>query len=93
VALGPGAFRALLQALVDCDFVTIDFPLRPIRPDEARPEITLTNPAGQRRTVGKWAGDRHAGFERVYQALLEVARQAQAGPALYDGAYDADFAP
>jgi hypothetical protein len=54
--LGADVPRRLFEQCVACDFVTIQFPPRPfIVPDEARPEITLVNAAGDRRTVGCWA--------------------------------------
>jgi hypothetical protein len=62
----------LLGVLIDQDFVTIHPPGRPGIPDEARPAITLTSPAGKAITVAKWAGVREPRFAAVYQSLLEI---------------------
>jgi hypothetical protein len=70
------AVSLLRQTLVATDFITIALPPRPGVPDEACPVITLTNAAGERRPVRKWAGDRHAGFEAVQARLHALAAAA-----------------
>ena len=89
----PAEVARLLRALIETDFVTITFPQRPRRPDEACPTVIIDNAAGERRRVHKWAGDPHPGFESVYQRLHHFADQAQLGDCLYQGPLDPTFAP
>ena len=93
ITLPPGEIVRLVMALIETDFVTITFPQRPIVPDEACPVVTLTNPAGEQRRVHKWAVDPHAGFDVIYQMLCGYVEQARLGECLYQGLYQADFAP
>jgi hypothetical protein len=75
--LGAAAARALLVQCIAHDLLTIRFPPRPfIVPDEAHPEITLVNAAGERRMVGRWANDpADPRFEAVYGALRALAQR------------------
>ncbi len=91
--LAPGEIVRLVMLLIETDFTTITFPRRPIRPDEACPVVTLTNPAGEQRSVHKWAADQHPGFDSVYQLLCAFADRAQQGEHLYHGPYDPNFSP
>jgi hypothetical protein len=73
--LGAAAARRLLDQCIAQDLLTIRFPPRPfIVPDEARPEIRLTNAAGEQQTVGCWANDpKDPRFEAIYAALRGLA--------------------
>jgi hypothetical protein len=73
VVVGPAAVAALLEQMIAADFLTLTFDNRPGVPDEARPEIALTNPAGETRALAKWANDPHPAFDALYQALLPLA--------------------
>jgi hypothetical protein len=68
----PRQVAALLRQLIAVDFLSLAFAPRPGVPDEARPEIALTNPAGETRAVAKWANDPSPAFDRVHQALVAV---------------------
>jgi hypothetical protein len=74
--------QRVLDLCIAHDFVTIRFPPRPfIVPDESRPEITLTNAAGEQHTVGCWANDpKDPGFEAIYAALLAFAEGVEGEP-------------
>jgi hypothetical protein len=72
----PAQVAALLRQLIEVDFLALTFGPRPGVPDEARPEIRLTNPAGETRVVAKWANDASPAFAGIYQTLLGFLRQA-----------------
>jgi hypothetical protein len=76
LALDPARAAALFDLLIAHDIVALTFPARPGLPDEARPEIRITNPAGEVRAIAKWANDKDPAFEAIYQALLALAREA-----------------
>ncbi len=76
VVLGSARAAALFDLLIAHDFLALTFPARPGVPDEARPVISVTNPAGETRAVAKWANDRSPRFEAVYQALRRLVREA-----------------
>lgn len=75
------------------DLLNLTLPARPGIPDEAYITLTLINPAGAIRAVGKWAGQAHPGFQALYAQLLGWEQRARAAPALYRGPYQADFRP
>lgn len=71
-AIEQADWRHLLDIAVQNDFVTIQPADRPGLPDEAHPAITLTNAAGESRTVAKWAGVKDDRFDAVYVALVQL---------------------
>lgn len=71
--LSEGETRALYQLVVEQDFLTITVPFRPGIPDEAHPQLTLTNARGETHTVGKWARQAEARFDAVCAALNALA--------------------
>jgi hypothetical protein len=79
LTLGPERAAALFEKFIASDFLSLTFPMRPGRPDEARPVISVTNPAGASRAIAKWAGDDSPAFDAVYQALLALVREAAGG--------------
>ena len=83
----------LAMALIETDFITISFPPRPPRPDEACPAVTVHNAAGEARLVHKWVGDPHPGFDTVDQRLRGLAECARLCESLYQGPFDPTFTP
>lgn len=77
----PAGWAALVQQFIDQDFLTISPAERPGRPDEARPTLTLTNPAGAQYSLSKWAGVPAPRFDVLYRAFLALAEQALAAGA------------
>lgn len=73
--LSESETRALFQRFIEQDFLTIAIPPRPGIPDEAHPQITLTNARGEARTVGKWARQAEARFDPLCAALNALARR------------------
>jgi hypothetical protein len=73
--LSESETRALLQLFVEQDFLTIAIPPRPGLPDEAHPQIALTNARGAAHAVGKWARQAEARFDALYVALNALARR------------------
>ena len=76
LVVGSARAAALFDLLIAHDFLALTFPARPGVPDEARPVVSVTNPAGETRAIAKWANDRSPAFEAVYQALLALVREA-----------------
>ncbi len=76
-AIDRAGWQRLLNVFLQYDFVTIQPADRPGIPDEARPTITLTNAAGEARTVAKWAGVADDRFEAIYAALIQLETSTQ----------------
>lgn len=62
-------------------------------PDEGCPEITVCWENGTEVSARKWARDRNARFEGVYERLKELAERTMGGETLYAGAYDELYRP
>lgn len=67
----------LCRLCVEHDFLTIQPENRPGVPDEARPTISLTNPAGETHTIAKWAGIQDERFDTIYAALRQIGEQTK----------------
>lgn len=74
--LTPAQTAALFQLVIDHDFLTMRISERPGSPDEARPQITLSNTTGQQRTISKWHGVANGRFDPIYTRLLQLVDQA-----------------
>jgi hypothetical protein len=72
----PESVRALIQSLIEVDFVTIEIEPRNGIPDEARPEIGVTNDKNEQHRISKWAGQNIERFDRIHNSLLELKHQA-----------------
>jgi hypothetical protein len=68
--------QALLHHFIKCDFVRLTLPAHTPVPDEAHPQITLTNAKGENHSVLQWAGQPDRRFQTLYTALRTVAEQA-----------------
>lgn len=64
---------ALFQQFIEHDFVALTLPEHTPIPDEAHPQITLTNAQGETHTVLKWARQKDRRFEALYVALRALA--------------------
>ncbi len=69
-APADGGVRQLWDLLIRQDFLTIHPADRPGIPDEARPQLALTNAIGERWEVSKWAGVKDDRFDKIYRAML-----------------------
>jgi hypothetical protein len=76
LALDPARVTGLFEQLISVDFLALAFRSRPGQPDESRPVIVVTNPAGEGRTISKWSGEHSPAFEAVYQVMLAIVRAA-----------------
>ena len=87
--------RDLLATFIENDFLTIVFPPRPfIYPDEGEATITLTNSAGEERSVCRWNNDpMNRQFEAVYTALRAVERRTEGLEPVYEGPFDYEYTP
>jgi hypothetical protein len=70
-----GGMATLEKLIQQHDFFGLTIPHRLGIPDEAHPEISVILKNGSRRTVGKWAGDSHAGFDAIYRWLLRLEKR------------------
>ena len=77
LSLGWNEKEQLCQRCIDQDFLTIDPETRPGIPDESRPSITITNHAGEKHTVAKWAGVKDARFDAIYKALRQIGERTE----------------
>jgi len=87
LTLSPSDFQQLLKALIDNDFVTLRPEERPGIPDEARPTITVINAAGEKHSVGKWAGVKDERFAAIYAAFLRLEAMTQSIGPVYRGPF------
>lgn len=88
VSLIPEQTYVLRKLCIDGDLAALKIKDRPGLPDEARPEITLTNAAGETRSVAKWAGDKAPEFDAVYEALLAMVKKTEGKKPEYEGKYE-----
>lgn len=68
---------ALRRACIESDLVDLKIKDRPGVPDEAHPELALSNAAGETRKVAKWANDKVPAFDKVYQALRALKEKTK----------------
>jgi hypothetical protein len=62
-------------------------------PDEAHPEISLTNAAGESRKAAKWANDKALAFDKVYAVLVGISKRTAELKPEYEGKYDPTWKP
>lgn len=86
--LFPEETYVLRRLCIEGDLATLKIKERPGLPDEARPEITLTNAAGETCSVAKWAGDKVPEFDNLYEALLALERKTGNKKPEYEGKYE-----
>lgn len=86
--LFPEETYVLRRLCIEGDLAALKIKERPGLPDEARPEITLTNAAGETCSVAKWAGDKVPEFDNVYEALMALERKTQNKKPEYEGKYE-----
>ncbi len=64
-SLSDARLDDLDRVLRENDLRTMEIPMRNGIPDEARPSLTLTAPGAAPVSQGKWANDRHPGFDAI----------------------------
>lgn len=89
----PAVMVRIAESVRDDKFFEISLPDRAGVPNEAKPTIAIELTSGQSYRVSKWANDKHAGFETIYQLLLRRAQESDPGKLLYDGNYDPRWTP
>jgi len=77
IPLGWHEKETLCQLFIEQDFLAIQPEERSGIPDEAHPNITLTNSKGESHSVAKWSGVVDVHFDVLYQALLALAERTQ----------------
>jgi hypothetical protein len=70
--------REIDDLLVEVEFGTIQIQARPGKPDEAHPKITVHYRSGEKAEKEKWANDVHPEFDKVYNWLLQLAKEIEA---------------
>lgn len=82
------------KLVVDRRFLQIEIPNRPGVPDEARPAITVRLADGTEKSVAKWANDKQADFDALYQHLLSLCKlAAKKGKLVFQGPRGAALKP
>lgn len=86
VILVENEFEELINLFIVNDFLTIKVASRAGLPDEAKPEIVITNAEGEQHALAVWLGDleKHERFNVLYQALLYFEKRASSGETLPD---------
>ncbi len=81
-----------LADLLEKRFFMIRIPDRPGLPDEANVEITARLIGGSDLSQAKWANEKNADFDAIYDWLLDIARNVKGEPS-YAGKYDYKWRP
>jgi hypothetical protein len=71
--------------------LTARMPDRPGIPDESHPIIAFDTRAGETVRLGKWAGDKHPGFDPVYAYLLGLCKPT--GELIHEGEFVGGWKP
>jgi len=79
--------ESLRQLLSQHPPARIHIPMHPGIPDQAQPEISLTEHDGSVTTVAKWDDDRRPDFDALYSLFLRYAQQAQELKPVWEGRY------
>ncbi len=83
-----------LQSLLESHhFTTLTLPNRPGVSDEAHPSITLEAKTGASHTVQKWANDKNADFDPIYEKLRHLSKRAESTKPVFEGEYDWNWMP
>lgn len=90
LALSVTAWTQLVHTFIEKDFVAIVPPERAGIPDEARPQITIVNPAREQRTVSKWDGVKEERFDAIYRMLVGLETLTEQLKPVYEGSYSPD---
>src|SRR6185437_179547 len=88
--LKPADIEDLQRLLANHHFPQIQIKDRPGVPDEARPTIQVTTDDGKILTKSKWANDKNADFDAIYQRLQSLVPKAGSEKPVYTGAVDRD---
>ena len=94
VKLTNDQLKELNRLLKECNFFSISISNRPGLPDEASSEINVLLISGEKKTVTKWASDKHPDFDSIYNWLLNIIRETEvAFKPFYAGNYQYDWKP
>jgi hypothetical protein len=83
----------IAESVRDHKLLEMFLPDRAGLPNEAKMMITIELTSGRSHRVSKWANDKHAGFETIYQLLLRRAQESERSELLYQGNYDPRWTP
>jgi hypothetical protein len=85
--VGLAGARAVFELAVEIDFLQLAVDTRPGVPDETHHGLALTNAAGERHALRKWARESNPRFQRLQDALNEFAKE-RSETAEYQGQID-----
>ncbi|MBI5365926.1 MAG: hypothetical protein HZA54_02715 [Planctomycetes bacterium] len=91
--LEPAAAAAFFAMCIESDLVALQIKERPGIPDEGHPVLVLLDARGRAHRVGKWQSDKVPAFDRIYEALLALAKQAEAQKPEFTGKFEWDWRP
>jgi hypothetical protein len=89
----PAVMLRIAESVRDYKLFEMSLPDRAGLPNEAKTTISIELTSGRSHRVSKWANDKHAGFETIYQLLLRRAQESEPGELLYHGNYDPRWTP
>jgi hypothetical protein len=89
----PAVMRRIAEAVRDHGLLEMSLPDHPGLPNEAKTTIAIELTSGRSHRVSKWANDKHAGFEAVYQLLLRRAQEGEHAHPSYQSNYDPHWTP
>jgi hypothetical protein len=89
----PAVMLRIAESVRDDKFLEMSLPDRAGLPDEAKTTIAIELASGRSHRVSKWANDKQAGFETIYQLLLRRVQESERGELLYEGNYDPRWTP
>jgi len=79
--------HGLIKSFISNDFIEIRTETRAGVPDEGKPDISLTNPQGQKRTISVWTGtdifkekgskEAAQKFKAIHDEIIRIQRQAE----------------
>lgn len=82
------------ELIVKHDFFNIKIPERPGVPDEAHPDITVVLKSGNKRTIEKWANDKHEDFDAILSWILGIIETTKISTKpYYEGSYEREWNP
>lgn len=89
----PAVVLRIAESVRNDKFLEMSLPDRAGWPDDAKTTIAIELASGRSHRVSKWANDKHAGFETIYQLLLRRVQESERGELLYEGNYDPRWTP
>lgn len=93
IKLGKHDWAQIERLVGSHEFLCIRIRERDGTPDEGHPLIQLRTKDDVKARVRKWANDKHADFDPVYEYLRSIAELVTEDQLVHEGVYDWDWRP